>query len=80
MKQVTLNEKLVGLCYHEYSFIICNYSKHILVVCVLFKIWEEFGLNLGLVYCSGLDEYSYKIFHKECEFYSIIKFRIKISS
>ena len=68
---------VVGLCHHDYDFI-CNCSRHILVICVLFKIGVEFGFNLGTLYCLGLDEYPYRIFHnKLCQFYFIIKFGTK---
>ena len=57
----------------------CNCCKHILVICVLFKIGVEFGVNLQMLYCLGLDEYSYIIFHNKCEFHFMIKTRTKLS-
>ena len=76
-KQTTLNEKLVGLSYHDYNFI-CNCSRHILVICVLFKIGVKFGLNLRTLYCSGSDEHPYRIFHNKCEFYFTINFGTRL--
>ena len=66
-KEATLNEKLVALCYHDYSFI-CNCSRHICVICVLLKFGVEFGLNLEMLYCLELDEYPYRIFHTNMNF------------
>ena len=63
-KQTTSNEKLVGLCSHDYSFI-CNCSIHILVICMLLKTGVEFGLSLGMLYCLELDEAPHRIFHNE---------------
>ena len=42
------------------------------------KIGVEFGLNLGMLYCSELDEYPYRISHKDYEFYSIIMFGARL--
>ena len=53
-------------------------SRYILVICVLFKIGVEFGLNLETLYCSGMDEYPYRIFANKCVFYFIIMWGIKL--
>ena len=76
-KQAMLNEKLVGLCYHDYSFTY-KCSRHILGIRVLLKIGVEFGLNLGMLYCWELDEYPYRISHNESGFYFIIMFGTKL--
>ena len=74
-KQVKLSEKLVGsLYYHK-----CN--RYIIVIlCVRLKIRIKIGLNLGMLCCSELDEYPYRILHKECEFYFIIIFGTRLHS
>ena len=76
-KQATLNEKLVELCYHGYGFK-CYSSRHTLVIYVLLKIRIEFGLNLGMLYSLGLDEYPYRIFHNKYELYFILMFGSKL--
>ena len=55
--------KLVELCYHGYCFI-CKCSRLLSVICVLLRIGVEFGLNLGMLYSLGLDEYPSRIFYK----------------
>ena len=42
--------------------------------------WDRVGLNLGMQYCSELDEYPYRILHKEFEFYFIIMFGTRLHS
>ena len=46
---------------------------------MLFKIGAEFGLNLRMLYCLGLDEYPFTIFQNKCEVHLIIKFGTKLS-